>query len=121
MSILNAIAVKPADVKHIINATFPQYRGRKVKVVASESVTLHDLNWGGGSRNQYSACTIAGEWTGNTSRFNACAPWVNHAEGASIPIPAGHIVVEHSIFCGRDCGLRLWVNPADMPKLLTVA
>ena len=31
------------------------------------------------------------------------------------------VVVEHSMFCGRDSGLRiyvLYVHPGDMPRLL---
>jgi hypothetical protein len=58
------IELKPADVKPIINATFPDYRRKKVWLYASETVTLHDLNWSGGTRMQYRACSIDGRFVG---------------------------------------------------------
>ena len=40
--------VRRQDVDMIVRATFPEYRGRKIRVAAAEGVTLHDLNWSGG-------------------------------------------------------------------------
>jgi hypothetical protein len=117
-SILNAIPVKRADVAAIVSATFPDYRGRKIKVLATESETIHDLNWSGGSRSEYRSCTLRGQYIGGADRYNQQAPWANQGEGKSVPIPPGAVLVRHSIFCGKDVGLTIYVNPADMPKLL---
>ena len=108
--------VNRKDVKVLVEATFPEYRGRKFRLMASNSVVLADLNWSGGSRSVYRACTIAGQPTGDSSKYNAQAPWANQAEGQTMPIPPGFVVVEHSDFCGKDMGLRIYVNPADMPR-----
>ncbi len=115
----DTISVTRKDVPAIVNNTFPDYRGRKIKIRPADKVTLHDLNWSGGSRSQYRTCTIAGYAIGSADRYNMAAPWAHQAEGASVPIPQGVVVVRHSIFCGKDTGLTIYVNPADMPKLIT--
>lgn len=116
---INWLTVSRKDVAQIVAATFPDYRGRKIKVGASADVTLHDLNWSGGTRSQYRTCTVAGQPTGSADRYNHMAPW-EKAEGATLPIPAGFVCVEHTFFCGKDSGLRIYVNPADMPKMIGV-
>ena len=117
---MNWTNVKRNDVTQIVNATYPEYRGRKIRIGAAEKVSLHDLNWSGGSRSTYRACTLEGEILGSSAKFNAMAPWDSRqVEGQSLPLVPGACVVEHSIFCGKDSGLRIYVHPADMPKLLT--
>lgn len=111
--------VSKQDIEPLINATFPQYKGRKFRVEAKDKVTLYDLNWGGGSRNQYHAVTLDGRAVGNGEKFNQAAPWRNNAEGSTVDIPQGFAIVEHSIFCGKDVGITVYLNPADMPKYLT--
>lgn len=115
---LPAIKVARQDVAAIVAATFPSYKGRKFRIAAKDAVSLQDLNWSGGTRSQYRGCTLDGKSSGAADGYNARAPWDNPAEGATIPIPVGFALVEHVIFCGKDLGLRIYVNPADMPKLL---
>jgi hypothetical protein len=115
---MTTVHINPTDVPHIIRATFPGYTGKKVEVRASESVTISNLNWGGGSRSQYAACTLDGEPTGNAFAANQADPWKNKVEGQSVAVPPGHALVEHCLFCGKDLGLRIYVNPADMPRYL---
>lgn len=121
MSIMQAVTVKRQDVDQIIRATFPEYRGRKIRVYPAEAVYVHDLNWSGGTRSRYRACTLDGKSLGGMDRYNAMAPWVNPAEGAKLPTMAGACVVEHTIFCGKDAGIRIAVHPSDMPRLLPAA
>ena len=115
------IAVKRADILALINATFPDYRGRKFKVIASGRVFFSDLNWSGGSRSQYRACTLDGKLTGTMDKYNHAHPWDHQAEGKTCEIPRGACVVRHSIFCGKDTGLTVYIHPEDMPKLLPVS
>jgi hypothetical protein len=110
-----------AQVERLVRATFPAYRGRKFRVYAAAHVTLHDLNWSGGSRSQYRTCTLAGEPIGSADKHNQVAPWNQTAEGQTVPVPQGAVCVRHSMFCGKDMGLSFYVNPADMPRLLTAA
>jgi hypothetical protein len=116
------IKVTRQQVEPLVRATFPDYRGRKLRVEARTSVSLQDLNWSGGSRTQYRACTLDGQPTGNSNKYHAMAPWDSRqVEGQSLPVPSGFAVVRHTIFCGKDLGLTVTINPADMPRLLPAA
>jgi hypothetical protein len=113
--------VRKSDVAAIVKATFPNYKGRKFAVRPSETVMFTDLNYSGGTRNQYRACTLEGEAIEAKHNVNAPAPWHNPFEGKRIELPAGNVIVEHAMFCGQDCGLTIYVNPADMPRMLPTA
>ena len=97
-----------------VKASFPDYTGRKFHAQITKSVWFHDLNWGGGSRNQYVALTRNGDVRGMLVE----APWKECREGQEFEIPAGVFVVEHCYFCGHDMGITIYVNPADAPKEL---
>lgn len=119
---MNSIEIKgwqkDRTIAAIVKATFPSYKRKSVRINACAAIALHDLNWSGGTRSEFRACTLAGEERGSTSRYNQCAPWANPAEGMVVPIPAGMIVVRGGYFCGKESILSLHVNPADMPKYL---
>lgn len=113
---------KDESINRIVKACFPSYNKRKVYVRATETVTFHDLNWSGGTRNEYVGCTLTGVVSGDMSRFNALAPWdARQVEGKSIPLPVGHVIVRGGHFCGNETVLTIYVNPADMPKHLEQA
>lgn len=100
-------------VKALLAATFPAYKGRKVVAEIATSVTLWDTNYSGGTRNVYHFIT-----PDHQERLTVPAPWVNRAEGAVVPLSAGLVVVEHSMFCGRDCGITVHVHPDLAPKMI---
>jgi hypothetical protein len=114
------IKVSRKQVAAIIEATFPEYKGRKIVIKPALFVYLAGLNWSGGSRSQYRACTLDGTRTGGADGYNQRHPLNNRqVEGAQLPIPPGHVVVEHTLFCGKDIGIRIHTNPVDLPQLLT--
>lgn len=106
--------VTKKQVANVVNRTFPDYNGRKFTVEAAEKVTFYDTNWSGGTCNKYAAMTRDGQ----TGFFTAPAPWVNLLEGKTVDLPEDVIIVEHSHFCGHDMGLRFYVHPNALPKLL---
>ncbi len=111
------IKVRKDEVAPLIRATFPEYRGRTIRVEFRENVSLQDLNWSGGSRTQYRACTLSGEGLGSSAKYNAMAPWDSRqVEGQTVAVPPGACMVRHSYFCGKDVGLTITINPADAPK-----
>jgi hypothetical protein len=110
--------VPAKTVKHIINATFPDYRKRSVYIKERDSIALYGLNWEGGSKSEYRACTINGKPLQNAVDMSFHAPWNNPYEGATIPIPEGYVVVEGGYFCGKKATLSITVNPKSI-KLLT--
>ena len=114
----NAIHVEPKTVHALIKATFPDYSGNKVRIIPVDTVTFTDLNWSGGTRNQYQACTLTGENIDSRYDLNSAAPWDNQFEGKSVSIPDGLAIVEHGYFCGKDMGLTIYANPRNITGLL---
>lgn len=110
--------VKRDAVAPHIRATFPDYKGRKFWITPARSVTLHDLNWAGGTRNQYRTCTLDGRGIGGSERYALMAPWENPAEGVDLALPQGFIVVMHGVFMGKETGVTLYVHPDDLARLL---
>jgi hypothetical protein len=93
------------------------YRKRKVWIHVSESVTFSQVNWDGGSKSEYHALDLA---TGKLSSpdMGRKAPWENPFEGMTVAIPDGVVIARTGYFCGKPSTLALYVNPANMPKLL---
>lgn len=118
---MKAIAINKAAARPIL-ALVPQlasYRGRKFKIEASERVQISNVNWDGGSRSYWFAVnTVTGHASPLSVQANHVAPWRHNLECAEIDLPQGAVIIEHSIFCGHDMGLRFYVNPLDMPKYL---
>jgi hypothetical protein len=113
------IEATPKEFATIIAATFPDYRRKKVWLKPTGRVTFSDLNWSGGTRMEYRACTIDGQPLGSAARFNAMAPWdPQQIEGKTIEVPPGAVMVSAGHFCGKASVLSITCNPADMPKLL---
>lgn len=97
------------DIKTIGKRAFPNYKGRKFRDDRRGKVTFADLNWSGGTRCEFRAVNLmTGQSAGDTVGLNQTAPWNNVFEGKTVDIPAGFAVVEHSIFCGKDCGLIVY-------------
>jgi hypothetical protein len=48
-------------------------------------------------------------------------PDAHRAEGATIAIPPGAVMVRHSIFRGRDMGLTIYIHPADVTRAIPSA
>lgn len=94
-------------------------RKRKVFVYPRGSVTFQDLNWSGGTKSEYTAIELAtGKKVGDMSRWNMTWPGDNKAEGATIDVPPGVVVVRTGWFCGKTSTPSIYCNPADMPALL---
>jgi len=113
------IKAKTKDVKQIVKATFPNYRKRAVLIQPTTKVTFHGLNWSGGSRSEYRACTVDGKPLPNKVDMGKPAPWNNQYKGAEIDLPPGAVIVKGGCFCGKPATLVLYVHPDNMPKLLT--
>ncbi len=111
----NKVKAAKADVWPVVSKAFPEYKGRKFVVETTERITFYDTNWAGGTRNQYVLVRLA---DGAAKGFDAPAPWVNAVEGKTVDMVPGFAVVEHTIFQGKDCGIRVHAHPSDMASLL---
>ena len=104
---------KNPAVAAIMRATFPNYRRKTVWLNPRGAVTLCDLNWSGGTRSEYRACTLGGSCLGGSGKYNAMAPWDNYAEGKTIEIPPGRCMVRAGFFCGKPSHATIYYNGSD--------
>lgn len=111
---MGTVKLTRKQAKPILEATFPEYRGRKIKVEFTDRVTFWDTNWGGGTRNYYKFVHVSGK----VATLAPAAPWMNVVEGHMVLIPEDVLVVMHSIFCGKDVGVTVYCNPRNAPKWL---
>lgn len=99
-------------IKAIIAATFPSYNGRKIKVQVQDYPLRVESYWSGGSRDYFAAFNF------NTQRATAVPQNGTPFDGGPIApngvlIPQHACIVRHSIFCGKDSGLTILVNPTN--------
>lgn len=109
------IKARLAEVRSVVRATFPDYRGRSFRVVPSGKVTFADMHWSGGTRSEFKAVQLDGL---KVAPVPAWSPWESPTEGRTVDIPRGILVAEHSRFCGKDCGINIYCNPADLRPML---
>jgi hypothetical protein len=101
-------------VRAIAKRCYPEYKGRKIRVVESKDYTMRDY-WDGGSRDYAKAYELK---TGFIAEPKAAVhtPW-HGAANATFDIPPGVAIVEHTIFCGKDAGITIYVTPArELPE-----
>src|SRR3990167_5534296 len=105
------------------------YTGRKFQVEARERVHIVSY-WDGGTRSYWVVLTM-GQGGGSTTQTTAIVEHgkpelrvvgecggVGQPTGIDVEIDANTIVAEHVIFCGKDLGIRFYVNPARLPQFL---
>ena len=109
------------EIKAIAKRAFPNYRGRKFRLDTTGKFYPHDLAWDGGSRNVYRSVNLA---TGEIRNMpaGACNPFRREYTvmmNATVPVPSGFAVVEHTVCCGKDCGMHVYTSA--QPALDTAA
>lgn len=103
------------SMRKIVNICFPNYRGRKVRVVSADRMPKQlDSYWSEGSRDYFVFYNIPDgrilELGSNHPGFEPGAPRdINF-------LPNGVILLQRSIFCGKEAGITIYMN---QPKQLT--
>jgi hypothetical protein len=113
---MNYDEYKKSDPKvaHIIQATYPNYKGRrKVRVQKRESYHVTDY-WDGGSRNYVQFFNVR---TGQ----NVAIESVDYEQQeqsnpfglrlGTVRLSSDVVAVENTIFCGKNLGIRIYVHP----------
>lgn len=103
-------------LKILAKTAFPSYRGRKFRNGGSR-LTFHDLCWGGGTRNYYTAVRLSDRSVMDLAFGAPWSPAFVATEGKTIDVPRGVAIVEHSFFCGHDSGLTVYLP--ELPTLGT--
>ena len=111
--------LEPSEVPALLLRAFPAYTGRKFAAVVCEAVSLHDAYWSGGSRSTYRALELATGRTCDPVSFVLNPPQFGGAARAvTVPLPSGWVIVQHSIFCGKDAGLTFHIRAENAAPLL---
>ena len=103
-------------VRRILNATYPNYRGRKISLVPQSYPLNVKSYWEGGSRSYFVFLRLD---TFQQAAMPAQSAFDAQIQGAeAVTLPENVACVEHCIFCGKDAGIRIHVNPSNVTKLL---
>lgn len=96
----------PYDFKAIVKAAFPAYNGRKIRVEKHTNNSLMTTSyWDGGSRDYFAIVNLQTMRAQQIPGINPMNPPDNWRD--TTEIPSNHVIVEHSIFCGKDVGCRI--------------
>lgn len=109
-----SIKLNTKQAKPFVEPTFPDYKGRKFQIEFAENVMLYNTNWSGGTRNKYAALAA----DGRMARPDIPAPWINQVEGSEVELNPNVVLVKHTIFCGKDLGITIYVHPSYAPQYL---
>jgi len=95
------------------------YDGKAFKARACTSFTIPaDAGlWSDGSRDLFSAVSLASGAVVTIPGQDG-APWNASRSEKTVDIRPGFCLIQHSISCGRDCGLTFYVHPDDIAKLV---
>lgn len=114
----STIAVKFSDVRLFARVAFPDYKGTRASVrIQPEAVyTAADLSWEEGCRTEVRAV----RQNADSLELEAVALGTVEGQGYRGAIPRDVVLVEHSVACGHDLGLRFLVSPDSiyLPRLM---
>lgn len=114
----STINVRPNDagVKDIIEATFPSFNGRDVRVIVTEKVRFYGTQWDGGCRRQYEILRLSDKKTMPITE----APFLRHSDmhEADHTIAEGFVVVVLNT-SGRRDSIEILTPPTGIVAQLT--
>ncbi len=102
-------------IKTIISRCFPDYRGKKIKI-STHIPKIISSYWSGGSRDFYYFYELS---TGKAVGVETNHPGFQTNNPRNLEnLPDGIVLVKHSICCGKDLGITIYVNACDCAPLL---
>lgn len=106
------------EALRLIRAAEPNYRKHQFTLTASETVCLSNTYWDSGSRSTYTAVDLATGRSKGAPQYDP--PQFGGPRAAPVvSIPEGIAIVETGVFMGKTATARIFINPANMAKLLT--
>lgn len=118
---MNKIEVSFKEVSSLIQKAFPGAKSRRTVKIDSREVYRVSDYWDGGSRNYAMFINLSN----GTVMSSSDIPQENIQKAAnpfnlpicSVTLTPGFIVVEHTIFCGKDLGYRIYCSPEKFQTL----
>jgi len=108
------IYTQDSEAIRIVSAAFPGLPTKQIRIVPFRPMRL-DSNWSGGSKDSFVLIDL--------ETFKHAAIPENGTPFSSAPyhidkLPTNIVVVEHTIFCGKNLGFRIYVNSENLGKYL---
>lgn len=107
------------EIKRIAKVAYPDYRGRKIRWKVQAYPLDCRSYWDGGSRTYFKFVRLADNAVVSMPTQSAFDKQI--AGSDAVVIPEGFVCVTHSIFCGKDTGLTVYVNSTNVGKFLPEA
>jgi hypothetical protein len=102
-------------IKKIISGTFPEYKGRKIRVSTNFPLSLESY-WSDGTKSSYVFYQPDTDISFGVDSLSA--PWKqNNREFDSKAMPSSVVLVEHKYFCGVDMGIFIYVRENEIKML----
>lgn len=112
---MNTIHTQAPEVRELAAIAFPGYRGKSYKVTAHQGNMRLDSCWSGGSRDYYVLVDMATKRTIPIPENGT--PFSNGGQIFTLEnLPENIALVEHTIFCGKDIGITVYVHPDNLNR-----
>ena len=102
------------SIAAVVKATFPSYKRKKVAITRCDGVTMHDVNWSGGTKYEYVSYDTHAK-TVHSLSDDGPAPWNNPTEGQRLPVLPRFLIVSAGHFCGKPSILTIYAHPEVTP------
>jgi len=95
-------------VRSIIKAAFPAWKGRKLRLESAERCPKEIRSfWDEGSRDYFAFVRLHDM---STLQAGSNHPAFEPNRPSGLPfLPEGFALVRHSIFCGKEAGMTVWI------------
>ena len=105
------------SIKDIVKRCFPDYRGRKIKVQPFTHAMELNSYWDGGSRDYWTFYDLKSHKV--MADVHSNHPAFEPGRPRHLPkLPDDVLLLRHSIFMGKDIGITIYANQANIPNLL---
>lgn len=110
-----------SEVKEMAHKAFPSYSGRKFKLDNSGRPVNMTSHWDGGSRDYFVVLQLG---SGQAKEIPQNGTMFDRVDVKDTVVPPGFVIIEHTIFCGKDLGITFHVDPetalAFLPEPTTI-
>jgi hypothetical protein len=105
------------EVKRVIQAADPTYRKREAALIPEVTVALRGTYWDEGTHYTYTAVRLDTLEAFPAPQYNP-PQFGGPAQTPRCDIPEGVAIVKTGHFCGKTATAYVYLNPANMAKLL---
>lgn len=105
------------EVRRLIQAADPSYKRHTAMVFVRDRITLNDTFWDSGTRYTYTAVHILTKRAGGAPQYDP-PQFGGPREAPTVSIPEGVAIVKTGTFCGKTAEAYVYVQEANLTKLL---